>query len=65
MSAARIVKAINIFEDSDLNNTARMPGVPPDWLCFDVFEEGFHGGIIIAIAPASHGDLEAVPVQQL
>ena len=65
MSAARVIEAINVLEDSDLNRSACLPGMPPDQFCFDGFEEGFHRGVVITIALATHRYLEAMQAQQL
>ena len=45
MPAARVIEAIDVFEDSNFSDSAGLPGVPPDQLCLEGFEEGFHGGI--------------------
>ena len=54
MFAARVVEAIKVLENSDLNRSACLPRMPPDHLRFDGFEEGFQRGVVIAIARATH-----------
>ena len=63
MSTARVIEAINVLEDSDLNRSACLPGMPPDHLRLDGLEESFHRGVIITIALATHRYLEAMLAQ--
>jgi hypothetical protein len=65
VSAARIVETVDVIEDGHLSLSACVPCVSPDQLCFDGFEEGFNGGIIIAISFSTHGYFEAVLAQDL
>ncbi len=65
MTASRIIEAIDVFEDSHFSLPAGFPCVSPDQLRLDGFEEGFNGGIIIAIALTAHGYLEAMLAQYL
>ena len=65
MPAARVIEAIDVFEDSNLGSPSRLPGMPPDQLRLDGFEEGLHRSIIIAISLAAHGHFEAMQAQQL
>jgi hypothetical protein len=74
VSAARVIKAVDILEAGDLNSPACLPGMPPYQFRFDGLEEGFHCSIIhcltvvcpsqtmrrIAIAFAAHGHLKAL-----
>ena len=64
MPSARIVEAIYVFEDCDLSSPACLPRPLPKQLCFDGFEEGFYGRVIIAIPFTAHRHLEAVLPQQ-
>ena len=63
MTAARVIKAIDILKDSTFCLTACVPFVTPDQLSLDRFEERFNHGIVIAITLAAHRDLEAVQLQ--
>ena len=65
MSAARIVKAVDVFKDRHFSLAPRFPGMPPDQLCLDRFEERFDGSIVVTIAFAAHRHLEAVLAQDL
>ena len=40
-----------------------MPGMSPDQLCLDRFEERLYYGIIVAITFATHGGFEPVLAQ--
>jgi len=46
MSAAWIIEAVNVLEDGDFNGPSCLPGISPNQLGFDGFEEGFHHGVI-------------------
>ena len=65
MTAAWIIKTIDILEDRTFCLTTCVPFVAPDQLSLDRFEERFNHGIVIAIALAAHRDLEAVLFQAL
>ena len=60
MSAAWVVKAVDILMDGNLGVSAGLPAVSPDQLCFYGFEKCFDNGIVIAVSLAAHGCLEAV-----
>jgi hypothetical protein len=45
VSAARIVKAVYVFEDCHLSLASCLPRLPPYQLGFYGFEEGLDGGI--------------------
>ena len=60
MAAARIVEAIDVFEDCHLGLRPRFPRPSPDQLCLDGFEKRLDGGIVITISLATHRDLEAM-----
>jgi hypothetical protein len=49
MSAAWIIKAIDIFEDSQFSSTACVPSISPYQFSLDSIEECFHCCIVIAI----------------
>ena len=63
MFPARIIEAVDILEDGDLSGHACLPRVPPDQFCLDGFEEGFHHGIVVAVALAAHRYLEPILTQ--
>jgi len=45
MAAARIVEAVDVFEDCHLGLPPCFPRPSPDQLCLDGFEERLDGGI--------------------
>jgi len=55
MSAAWIVKAVEVFKDCQFCSAASVPRVPPDPFGLDYFEECFDDGVIISISLAIHG----------
>ena len=63
MSAAWVIETVDVFEDGNFHIPSGLPGLPPDQFGFYGFEEGFHCGIIIAIALAAHGHLEPMLAQ--
>ena len=65
MAASWIVEAVDVFEDRHLSLSAGVPGVSPDQLCLDGFEERFNGGVVIAISFATHGCPEPMLAQDL
>ena len=48
MAPARIVEAVDVFEDGDFGITTRSPGPLPQQLSFDGFEEGLDHRVVIA-----------------
>lgn len=64
MPSARIVGAVDILEDGQLCFSAGLPRLSPNQFRLDRFEEGFVRRVIIAVAFAAHGYLEAVLTQQ-
>ena len=58
MASSWIVEAVDVFEDRHLSLPAGFPVIAPEQFRLDGFEEGFDGGIIIAIAFARHGYFE-------
>ena len=65
MPLTRVVEAIDVFEDCHLDLAPCFPRVSPDQLCFDGFEEGLDGSIVIAIAFSAHRHLEAMLAQDI
>jgi len=47
MAAARIVEAVDVFEDCRLGLPPCFPRMPPHQLSFNGFEERLYGGIIM------------------
>ena len=54
MFAARVVEAINVFEEGDLDVTPGVPVAPPDQFGLQRLEEALDGRVIIAVALAAH-----------
>jgi hypothetical protein len=65
VTASRVIEPIDVFEDRHLSLSAGVPGVSPDQLCLDGFEERFNGGVVIAISLATHGCPEPMLAQDL
>jgi hypothetical protein len=65
VSAARVIEAIDVFEDGNLSGPAGLARMPPDQLRLDGLEEGFDGRVIIVFTFPAHGFLEAMLAQQL
>ena len=63
MTAAWIVKPIDILEDRSFCMPTCVPFVAPDQLSLDRFEERFDHGIVVAISFATHRYLEAMLLQ--
>ena len=63
MPAARVIKAVDVFEYCDLNSATGLPRMPPDQFRLDGFEESFHRCIVITITLATHGYFEAMLAQ--
>jgi len=60
MASSRIVEAVDVFEYRHLRLASCFPRMSPDQFCLDGFEEGFDGGVIIAITFSAHRYLEAM-----
>ena len=65
MFAARVVEAVDVFEEGYFDLTAGLPVATPDQFGFERLEEAFDSGIVVAIALATHRHLEPVLAQQL
>lgn len=63
MSFSGVVEPVDVLEDGGLGLAPCRPGLPPQQLGFQRFDEGQGGGIIVAIAPAAHRWLEPVFLQ--
>ena len=59
MLAAGVVEAIDVLKEGSADVLARSPCVSPDQFCLEGFEEGHDGGIVVAVASATHRHLEA------
>ena len=65
MFPARIVEAVDVFEEGDLDLATGLPVAAPDEFSLQGFEEAFDGGIVVAIAFSAHRYLEPMPAQHL
>ena len=65
MFSARVVEAVDVFEEGDLDFAAGLLVAAPDQFCLQGFEEAFDGRIVVAIALAAHRNLEPMLAQQL
>ena len=54
MSAAWIIEAVYVLEDSGFGLATRFPGPAPNQLGLDRLEEGLNGCVVIAVAFAAH-----------
>jgi hypothetical protein len=65
VSAARVVKTVDVLKEGLSNLVTGGPGVTPDQFSFQGFEEGLDNSIVITIALAAHRDGEAQFIQAL
>ncbi len=65
MFASRVVEAVDVFEEGDLDLATGLPFAAPDEFSLQGFEEAFDGRIVVAIALAAHRNLEPMPAQHL
>jgi hypothetical protein len=63
VASARIVEAIDVFEDGDFGIAARLPALLPQQLCLDRLEERRDRRVIIAVAFTAYRHLEAMLAQ--
>ena len=63
MSAARIIKAVDVFKYRQFSSATRVPWVPPDQFRLDGFEECLDDSVVIAISFTTHGCFEPVLTQ--
>ena len=63
--STRIIKAVDVFEEGDLDVAPGVPVAAPDAFSLQGLEEAFDGGVIITIALAAHRDPEPVLAQNL
>jgi hypothetical protein len=47
--ASRVVEAVDVFEEGDLDLSTGLPVAAPDEFGLQGFEEAFDGGIVVAI----------------
>ena len=64
MPPARIVEAVDVFEDGQLDVSARVPRPSPNQLSLDRLEERLDSGVVVAVAFAAHRYLEFVLAQE-
>jgi hypothetical protein len=48
--AARVVEAVDVFEEGDLDLTASLPVATPYQFGLERLEEAFDGGIVVTVA---------------
>lgn len=65
MFAARVIEAVDVFEDGDADLAAGLPLPAPAQFGLQRLEEAFDGGIVVTIAFPAHRWLEPVLVQKL
>jgi hypothetical protein len=63
--AARVVEAVDVLKEGDLDFATGLPIPSPDQFCLQGFEEAFDGGIVVAIALAAHRNPEPALSQEL
>ena len=60
MPSARVIKAVDILEDSRLHLPTHFPRPAPDQLGLDGLEEGFDDCVVIEVTFSAHRRLEPV-----
>lgn len=65
MFAARVVEAVDVFEECNLDLTPGMPVAVPDQFGLERLEEAFDCGIVVAIAFPAHRGRQPVFAQKL
>ena len=60
MPSARVIEAVDVLKDASFGLAAGFPGPAPNQLGLDGFEERLDNGVVITIALAAHGWLQAV-----
>ena len=63
MPAAGVVEAIDVLEERLCDLVTGGPTVSPNEFCFERFEEGLDGSVVVAVSPSTHRDLEAQVAQ--
>ena len=63
MATARIVEAVDVFEDGDFGITTRSPGPLPQQLGLDRLEECLDRRVIVTVSSTAHRHLEAMLAQ--
>ena len=54
MFTSRVVEAVDVFEEGDLDLATGLPVVPPYQFGFQRLEEAFDGGIVVSVAFPAH-----------
>ena len=65
MSAARIVEAVDVFENGDFDLPAGLPISAPNHFRLDGFEEALNCGVVMTVALAAHGCCQTMFSQDL
>ena len=65
MASARIVEAVDVLKERDLDLSSGLPRLAPDQFSLQRFEESLDHRIVVAVAFAAHRDLEAMLPQPL
>ncbi len=65
MFPARVVEAVDVFEEGDFDLAAGLPVAAPDQFGLQRLEEAFDCGIVVTVAFPTHRHLEPVLAQQL
>src|ERR1035438_10131789 len=55
VETASVIEGFDEVEDGLARFAASLEGAPIDQFLFEGAPEGFHGGIVIAVAPTTHG----------
>lgn len=64
MFPARVVEAVDVFEEGDFDLAAGLPVAAPDQFGLQRLEEAFDCGIVVTVAFPTHRHLEPVLAQQ-
>lgn len=54
MTPARVVEAVDVFKDCDLDISAHVPGASPNQFGLERFEEALDSGVVLTISLAAH-----------
>ena len=65
MFSARVVEAVDVFEDGDFDFATGLPVAAPDQFGLQRLEEAFDGRIVIAIAFPAHRGRQHLLAQKL
>jgi hypothetical protein len=65
MQPRSIIESFKVIEDGQRDFSVAVPTLTVQQLSLERAEEGLHGGVIIAIAPAAHAAEEVVGFEQV